>query len=367
MDPLAHTLFGACLAKAGLERRSPLALGVALVGANAPDVDVLSTLAGRDAMYGFRRGWTHGVVAVLVLPWVLVGAALAWDAWRRRRHPDRPPIEKRGLLLVAFVAVLSHPLLDWLNNYGVRALMPFSDRWFYGDALFIVDPWMWLLTAAAVVMAASRSPLRASGLAVLGVATTALVTVAREVPTPAKVVWCVALCAIVVGATRPAAVRRAPAVARGALLAFAAYVSLMLLGSALARGAAARWLGERGVGVDRVMAGPMPANPFTRDVVAVGAGQYHFLEVGWLPAPSVRRSHPAVPIGDGPDARAALSSTDIAGFARWLRFPTFVVEPRVDGRRVWIRDVRYSRSRATIGTVSVDLDADGRPVRSSLR
>ena len=32
-----------------------------------------------------------------------------------------------------------------LNSYGVRLLMPFSDRWFYGDALYIVDPWLYLL------------------------------------------------------------------------------------------------------------------------------------------------------------------------------------------------------------------------------
>ncbi len=30
--------------------------------------------------------------------------------------------------------------MDWLNSYGVRLLMPFSNRWFYGDALYIVDP-----------------------------------------------------------------------------------------------------------------------------------------------------------------------------------------------------------------------------------
>jgi len=36
-----------------------------------------------------------------------------------------------------------HPTLDWLNTYGMRWLMPFSGRWFYGDAVFIVDPGCW--------------------------------------------------------------------------------------------------------------------------------------------------------------------------------------------------------------------------------
>ena len=34
--------------------------------------------------------------------------------------------------------------MDVLNSYGVRLLMPFSGRWFYGDALYIVDPWLYL-------------------------------------------------------------------------------------------------------------------------------------------------------------------------------------------------------------------------------
>jgi hypothetical protein len=50
------------------------------------------------------------------------------------------------------------------NTYGVRLLMPYSDRWFYGTALSIIDPWVWLAEgpAAARVLAAPRfgSPLR---------------------------------------------------------------------------------------------------------------------------------------------------------------------------------------------------------------
>ena len=44
--------------------------------------------------------------------------------------------------------------MDWLNSYGVRLLMPFSDRWFYGDALYIVDPLLYLLFGAAIVLGA---------------------------------------------------------------------------------------------------------------------------------------------------------------------------------------------------------------------
>ena len=46
--------------------------------------------------------------------------------------------------------MLTHPVLDWLNNYGIRLLMPFSPRWFYGDAVFIIDPWLWLALGGAL-------------------------------------------------------------------------------------------------------------------------------------------------------------------------------------------------------------------------
>ena len=61
----------------------------------------------------------------------------------------------KWLLILSFIAILTHPSLDWLNNYGVRLLMPVSDRWFYGDAVFIVDPWLWGILAAGVMLASA--------------------------------------------------------------------------------------------------------------------------------------------------------------------------------------------------------------------
>ena len=150
MDNLTHTLAGAVLAKAGLDRRTPLAMPTLLVAANLPDLDVLAYL--RDPLFAltFRRGWTHGVLAMAVLPLALASSMAAWDRLvRRRRRPDAAPAPFRELLLLSFAGVLSHPLLDLLNTYGVRLLMPFSGRWFYGDTLFIVDPWLWGLLGLA--------------------------------------------------------------------------------------------------------------------------------------------------------------------------------------------------------------------------
>ena len=88
----------------------------------------------------FRRGWTHGVLALALWPFVLTGVLLAWDRFvRLRRKPDAAPARAGPLLALTALAVISHPTLDWLNNYGLRWLMPFDGRWFYGDALFVID------------------------------------------------------------------------------------------------------------------------------------------------------------------------------------------------------------------------------------
>ncbi len=46
--------------------------------------------------------------------------------------------------------------MDWTNNYGVRPFLPWSSRWFYGDLVFIVDPYILLLIGGAAFLATRR-------------------------------------------------------------------------------------------------------------------------------------------------------------------------------------------------------------------
>src|SRR5687768_15220909 len=142
------------MGRAGLARRTRLGTAILVVGANLPDIDVLSYLDDRTAALAFRRGWTHGVLAMAVLPVALAAVAALWA---RLVAGDDPPFRFRQALLLAAAAIWSHPPLDLLNNYGVRLLMPFSDRWFYGDALFIVDPWVWMALLAGVALSRRRA------------------------------------------------------------------------------------------------------------------------------------------------------------------------------------------------------------------
>lgn len=148
MDNLTHSLAGAVLGQIGLKRKTRLALPALIVGANIPDIDAFATVLGVESL-ALRRGLTHGPIALAVLPVVLTLALLAFDRWRRP-SPDALPVRAGWLLALSFIGTLSHPLLDWMNNYGIRFLEPFSGRWFYGDTLFIIDLWIWIALAAGV-------------------------------------------------------------------------------------------------------------------------------------------------------------------------------------------------------------------------
>ena len=65
MDNLCHSLAGACLSKAGLDRRTPLATATLVLAANVPDIDGITYLTSPLPMY-WRRGMTHGPIAMVV-------------------------------------------------------------------------------------------------------------------------------------------------------------------------------------------------------------------------------------------------------------------------------------------------------------
>jgi inner membrane protein len=96
----------------------------------------------------FRRGWTHGVLALAVLPAVF--AALMYALDRHGRQQNRTTL--KGLLLISYIGMWLHVVMDFLNSYGVRLLMPFSERWFYGDALYIVDPILYVVLGGAILI-----------------------------------------------------------------------------------------------------------------------------------------------------------------------------------------------------------------------
>jgi inner membrane protein len=153
MDNLTHSLVGALIGQMGLKRKTGMAMPTLIIAANIPDIDAVAVLLGGHQHLAIRRGITHGPIAMLVLPLLLWGIMLWFDRWQTRREKrpgKRLPIHKGWLLALAYIGCLSHPLFDWFNSYGIRLLEPFSSQWFYGDALFIIDPWLLVIMAASI-------------------------------------------------------------------------------------------------------------------------------------------------------------------------------------------------------------------------
>src|SRR5688500_20358417 len=114
MDNVCHTLVGAALAEAGLKRKTALGTATLMLAANFPDIDVIAVPLGHSL--GFRRGITHGIPALLILPVVLTLIMMAWHRWRGTGNAQDP----KGLLLLSAIGMVSHPLLDRMKTYGIR-------------------------------------------------------------------------------------------------------------------------------------------------------------------------------------------------------------------------------------------------------
>ena len=158
MDNLTHSLVGLTVARAGLERLSPGASVLCVIAANSPDCDVATALFGdRWTVLQHHRGITHSIAGVVVLallvPLIFYGVDRLWA--RFRDHPPR--VNLRGLMIASFIASATHPLLDWTNNYGIRFFLPWSGKWWYGDLVFIVDPYLWLIFGGASFLLSAKT------------------------------------------------------------------------------------------------------------------------------------------------------------------------------------------------------------------
>jgi inner membrane protein len=365
MDPIAHTFTGMALAAAGLRRATPLAAAALIAGANAPDIDVFSGLFGEYAPIAFRRGWTHGVLALALWPFVLTGLLLGWDRYvRRRRNPAGAPARAGPLLAVSAVGVVTHPTLDWLNNYGLRWLMPFDGRWFYGDAVFIIDPWLWLLLGGAALLTYSKSR-SALGrwAAFFALASVLIFANSALVPAPSVVLWLGGLAAVAAakwrfGSASPAVLERT---ARAALGLSAVYIAVLVAASAAARSDVRAVAASRGIEAEDVSFAPAPANPFRGDVVVMARDHYYTGRFDWLATPHLVLDEARVERPRGALFEAASRQRDARHYLIWSRFPVIETES-VPGGGTVVRffDMRYRAMGDRIPGPAVQVAADAR-------
>ncbi len=151
MDNVTHSLVGAVLADAVMMRATkshrPLLVGAGIIAANLPDMDLTySAITPMPVGYLLHhRGHTHTIAGLGVLALLLVLAYRRLPPVRAMRAGDR----WRLWLLIA-VALASHLAMDALNSYGVHPFYPIDNRWYFGDAVFIFEPSLWVVLGVAV-------------------------------------------------------------------------------------------------------------------------------------------------------------------------------------------------------------------------
>jgi inner membrane protein len=356
MDPLTHTLVGASLAATELGKRTSGAAAALVVGANLPDVDVLSYVVGSDAALGFRRGWTHGILALAILPALLALVLWLAEQWRATRRA-REPISAGWLLALSYLAVLTHPAMDWLNTYGMRWLMPFRDTWFYGDAVFIVDPWLWMILGVAWLL--GRRPTRRLLVVWAVCAGLLLSVVGARASSFLPVLLAVAIVLLVALIVRPGiGLLSGERVAKTGLVLASLYVlALIGLQAATERKVRFELGGWNQAGPEKLMVGPVPVDPLVWDVVVKQDGVIRHGRFVWRDGGSLLWSDDLFRAADDSSLWEEIQhSGQASGFMDWVRFPWLETERMENGTRVYLMDGRYVRQRASgFGAAVIDI------------
>jgi inner membrane protein len=150
MEPVTHFLTGACLGRTGFNRKTAYATLAMTLAAEAPDIDVLWGLRGPVAGFEHHRGITHTFLGAPFMALAVTG--VVWLIHRWRKKP--PKLAPNWLLiwLFALIADLSHLLLDFTNNYGLRPFFPFNPHWYAWSIVFIFDPLIFLALLSSLIM-----------------------------------------------------------------------------------------------------------------------------------------------------------------------------------------------------------------------
>jgi inner membrane protein len=275
MDNVTHTLIGALVGETvarttqgdprGLsgEVRRNLLVTTSAIGSNLPDVDVLYSFIGGKINYLLQhRGYSHTIVGALLLA-VATFAIARWVLARRGHAPS-----SRDLTWVAGVLAftpLLHIGMDFTNNYGVHPFWPLSNRWFYGDAVFIAEPLLWAACAPLAFTFRSRvARLMVAAVLAIGIALALFTGLVPRAPAIALIVIVAAMLLLGVRARERIALIGGIALWLTVTATFA--ISSQLAAGRVEQIAATTFPSARLI--DHVLT-PMPANPLCWEVMLV--------------------------------------------------------------------------------------------------
>jgi inner membrane protein len=163
MDNITHSLIGVAVGEWALQRASATDpksekkrrrfwLATSILGNNFPDLDILYTSITPAPLGSLlhHRGHTHTLVG-LIPQWILI-FGLFWLFRKMLRLDTLSRKDWTGAGLLCTLGLLLHIFADSWNSYGVHPFFPFWNGWVYGDAIFIVEPFLWIVLSVMILL-----------------------------------------------------------------------------------------------------------------------------------------------------------------------------------------------------------------------
>jgi inner membrane protein len=133
MDSLSQIALGSALGVAVMGRRTTVwkaALWGGIAG-TLPDLDAFINHGDPVRNMTFHRAESHALFYLtLAAPLLAAGVAKLHGEWHQVRY----------WWLALWLALFTHPLLDWTTIYGTQLALPFTDTPYGLGSMFIIDP-----------------------------------------------------------------------------------------------------------------------------------------------------------------------------------------------------------------------------------
>jgi inner membrane protein len=147
LDPLAHALSGALLARAAATAPARLPLRwqitAGFTAAAFPDIDLILRLIDTITYLNWHQGPTHSLILLPVWAWLLAWLFSKLSRgrynWRLFYHP-------------ACLGIAIHIAGDLVTSYGLMLFAPFSTERYSLPLVFVIDPWFSLIIITGLIV-----------------------------------------------------------------------------------------------------------------------------------------------------------------------------------------------------------------------
>ena len=276
MDNITHSLMGMAIAEGAIQIR--IAKGhkpstafrrtlylCSIAANNIPDLDLLYSgwIAGKLGYLLHHRGFTHTFLLSPPQSALILGVAWLYSRIQRVRFTRT---DAYWLLGIALLGPFFHVIADSWNSYGVHPFWPFSNRWFYGDAVIIVEPLIWIVLLPALIYATASRALQFILAAILGVALWLSLFSGFEPKSVSLPVTLLAIALMVIWRKLPPLLRILHSLALMCIVVIAFTVTSLYAKSILRKELTQQ--NPHAVLKDLILS-PLPSNPFCWDVISV--------------------------------------------------------------------------------------------------